>query len=48
MLQAACMVFTLLGLWVGAAWAVDLQPIPKLTQPVMDTANMLSEGERAQ
>ena len=48
MLQAACMVFTLLGLWMGAAWAVDLQPIPKLTQPVMDTANMLSEGERAQ
>ena len=48
MLQAACMVFTLLGLWVGAAWAVDLQPIPKLTQPVMDTANMLSEDERAQ
>ena len=48
MLQAACMVFTLWGLWMGAAWAVDLQPIPKLTQPVMDTANMLSEDERAQ
>jgi uncharacterized protein len=47
-LQAALMVFTLLGLMLGTAFAVDLQPIPKLTQPVMDTANMLSDSERAQ
>ena len=47
-LQAALMVFTLLGLMLGTAFAVDLQPIPKLTQPVMDTANMLSDSERSQ
>ena len=47
-LQAALMVFMLLGLMLGSAHAVDLQPIPKLTQPVMDTAHMLSDSEQAQ
>ena len=47
-LQAALMVFMLLGVMLGSAHAVDLQPIPKLTQPVMDTAHMLSDSEQAQ
>ena len=47
-LQAALMVFMLLGVMFGSAYAVDLQPIPKLTQPVMDTAHMLSDSEQAQ
>ena len=47
-LQAALMVFMLLGVMLSSARAVDLQPIPKLTQPVMDTAHMLSDSEQAQ
>ena len=47
-LQAALMVFMLLGVMLSSALAVDLQPIPKLTQPVMDTAHMLSDSEQAQ
>ncbi|WP_058357566.1 TPM domain-containing protein [Vitreoscilla massiliensis] len=47
-LQAALMWFTLLTLMLGTAHALDLQAIPKLTQPVMDTAHMLSASEQAQ
>ena len=47
-LQAALVMFMLLSVMLGSAYAVDLQPIPKLTQPVMDTAHMLSDSEQAQ
>lgn len=46
LLQAALVFVCVCIVGMATAWAVDLKPVPKLVQPVMDTANVMTPTGR--